>query len=83
MRNLKEINREQFDRQAETFRDWSIAADTRYLPSLAAFVRLSNNDTVLDVGCGSGAFVLFASKRTKFATADRENYNKKGRKTKT
>jgi ubiquinone/menaquinone biosynthesis C-methylase UbiE len=51
----------QFDRGAEHFDSWSVTRDERMLRGLAEFCGVTQEDELLDVACGTGAFALHAA----------------------
>ncbi|MCG8915264.1 class I SAM-dependent methyltransferase [Actinokineospora sp. PR83] len=59
---------EQFDRGAAWFDTWSVTGDERMLEGLAEFCGLTEDDDVLDVACGTGAFALHAAGRVRSVT---------------
>lgn len=68
MKTSAEINRKQFNRQALNFSNWSSTKNLEYLELLLKFIGLSKKDKLLDVACGSGDFVIYASKAINYAT---------------
>lgn len=63
MSNLKV--KEQFDRQALRFDAWPVTRNEKILGSLYNFFGIEENDRLLDVACGTGAFALYAAQRTR------------------
>jgi ubiquinone/menaquinone biosynthesis C-methylase UbiE len=51
----------QFDAGAEHFDSWSVTSDGRMLRGLAEFCGVTQEDELLDVACGTGAFALHAA----------------------
>ena len=62
-----EIVREQFNKQAEAFSNWTVTKNTEYLKGISEFIALNSNDSLLDVACGTGDFTLFVSSMLKSA----------------
>ncbi len=57
--------KEQFNKQADNFNEWSITRDEKILQSLYDFWDIQKNDRLLDVACGTGAFAVYAGQRTR------------------
>jgi ubiquinone/menaquinone biosynthesis C-methylase UbiE len=55
--------KEQFNKQAEKFANWSVGKNIEYLQAYFDFCNLSANDKVLDVACGPGEFAIFLAQR--------------------
>ncbi|WP_019059254.1 class I SAM-dependent methyltransferase [Streptomyces prunicolor] len=51
----------QFDEGAEHFDSWSVTRDEKMLRGLAEFCGVTQEDELLDVACGTGAFALHAA----------------------
>ena len=66
--NSKEVVRLQFDRQAEKFSSWSVTKNEEYAASYYDFCRMTHEDRLLDVSCGSGEFCLFCAQNITHAT---------------
>lgn len=64
----KKVVRIQFDRQAERFSSWSVTKNEEYASSYYNFCRMTHEDRLLDVSCGSGEFCLFCAKNITHAT---------------
>jgi ubiquinone/menaquinone biosynthesis C-methylase UbiE len=64
---INKIIREQFNKQAESFSRWSVTQNREYLQAYFTFCRMSSDDRLLDVACGSGEFSLFAAPKIKKA----------------
>ena len=58
----------QFNRGANRFERWSVTRDDSMLRGLGEFCCLSENDDVLDIACGTGAFALHAAPRVRSVT---------------
>jgi len=58
-----ELNKQQFNKQAETFATWSLQRDVVVSEGTANFIGVTPTDTLLDVACGSGSFVQYVSQR--------------------
>ncbi|HEY6872552.1 MAG TPA: class I SAM-dependent methyltransferase [Geobacteraceae bacterium] len=57
--------KEQFDKQAHKFDEWSVTRNTKILDSLYNFFGIESDDRLLDVACGTGAFAIHAAQRTR------------------
>jgi ubiquinone/menaquinone biosynthesis C-methylase UbiE len=64
---VKDIVKAQFDKQAENFSDWSVQRNREYLEGYFGFCRMTPEDDLLDVACGTGEFALFAAPRIRRA----------------
>lgn len=64
--DTKKIVKDQFDKQAEKFSNWSITKNREYQQRYFEFCGLVPEDTLLDVACGSGEFSIFCAKRIKY-----------------
>ncbi|MEW9701809.1 class I SAM-dependent methyltransferase [Paenibacillus sp. SI8] len=53
---------EQFNKGAQNFDSWSVTQDEKMLKGLSDFCGLSQEDRMLDVACGTGAFSLFSAR---------------------
>ena len=59
--DYSDIIKNQFDRQARNFRDWSVTQNRDYMQAYFDFCLMDRSDTLLDVACGSGEFVHFCA----------------------
>lgn len=66
--NSKQLVRSQFDRQAEKFSRWSVTKNEAYAGYYYDFCRMTPEDRLLDVSCGSGEFCLFCAQHITHAT---------------
>jgi ubiquinone/menaquinone biosynthesis C-methylase UbiE len=66
--NSKKIVRLQFDRQAEKFSNWSVTKNEEYASYYYDFCRMTGEDRLLDVSCGSGDFCFFCAQNISHAT---------------
>ena len=68
--------KDQFNKQAEKFDNWSVGKNIEYLSAYFDFCEFSKEDTLLDVACGPGEFTIYAGLRISEATgvdiSDRE-----------
>jgi len=62
---MLELVKAQFDLQAARFDHWSVQRNREYLEAYVRFCRLSADDELLDLACGTGEFALFAAPRVK------------------
>jgi ubiquinone/menaquinone biosynthesis C-methylase UbiE len=58
-----QIVKEQFNKQAEKFANWSIGKNIEYLNGYFDFCEIQPTDRLLDVACGPGVFTIFIAKR--------------------
>jgi len=58
-----QIVREQFNKQADKFANWSIGKNVEYLNGYYDFCGIKPTDRLLDVACGPGEFTIFIAKR--------------------
>jgi ubiquinone/menaquinone biosynthesis C-methylase UbiE len=58
-----QIVREQFNKQAEKFANWSVGRNVEYLNAYFEFCGIQPTDTLLDVACGPGEFTIFIARR--------------------
>ena len=63
---LKGIIKKQFNRQAKSFSSWSVTKNIEYMQAHFDFFRMNENDTMLDVACGTGEFSIFVAKKVKY-----------------
>jgi ubiquinone/menaquinone biosynthesis C-methylase UbiE len=61
----KEIIKRQFDRQAQSFSNWSVTRNEEYMQAYFEFIGFRKEDELLDVACGTGEFSLFCARRIK------------------
>lgn len=66
MSEIHEIVRKQFDKQAENFSSWSVTKNIEYQKGYFDFCKLSSQDTLLDIACGTGEFAIFAAPKVKY-----------------
>ncbi|WP_438432122.1 class I SAM-dependent methyltransferase [Gorillibacterium sp. sgz500922] len=57
--------REQFNKQAIKFDNWTMTQNETNHQFLAEFYGLGSDDELLDLACGTGAFAIYAARRTK------------------
>jgi ubiquinone/menaquinone biosynthesis C-methylase UbiE len=62
---MQELVKAQFDMQASNFSDWSVQRNREYLDGYFRFCRMTPDDELLDVACGTGEFALFAAPQVK------------------
>ncbi|HBV96370.1 MAG: hypothetical protein JL50_14385 [Peptococcaceae bacterium BICA1-7] len=58
--------KEQFNKQADRFNNWTVTRDERIHQSLCQFLSVGAEDRLLDLACGTGAFAIYAAQRAKF-----------------
>jgi ubiquinone/menaquinone biosynthesis C-methylase UbiE len=58
-----QIVKEQFNKQAENFANWSVGRNVDYLNAYFDFCGIQPTDNILDVACGPGEFTIFIAKR--------------------
>ncbi len=58
-----QIVKEQFNKQAENFANWSVSKHEKYLEAYVEFCDIKETDSVLDVACGPGDFINYVAKR--------------------
>ncbi|MDY6844214.1 MAG: class I SAM-dependent methyltransferase [Thermodesulfobacteriota bacterium] len=63
MMNKKDLVKEQFDKHARQFSSWVGTKSEWALRQLYDFIGFSENDSLLDVACGSGNFAAFCAQR--------------------
>jgi len=66
--NSKKVVRLQFDRQAEKFSKWPVTKNEEYAGYYYDFCKMTHEDRLLDVSCGSGEFCLFCAQNITHAT---------------
>jgi len=63
MNEKTNINRQQFDLQADKFSNWAITRNMEYMKRYYEFCGIVENDTLLDVACGSGEYAIFCAQK--------------------
>ncbi len=63
--NQSFVVKEQFNKQAGNFDNWSLTQNEKIYQSLYNFFGVEPQDRLLDVACGTGAFSVYAAQRTK------------------
>jgi ubiquinone/menaquinone biosynthesis C-methylase UbiE len=53
----------QFNKQARSFSEWSVTKNERYMQGFLDFTRPEKDDEMLDIACGSGDFSIFCAKK--------------------
>lgn len=66
MSEIHELVRNQFDKQAENFSNWSVTKNIEYQKAYFDFCEISPQDTLLDLACGTGNYAIFAAPRVKY-----------------
>ena len=66
-RDINELIRNQFNKQAENFSNWSVTQNRDYIQRYFAACEMVPADSLLDVACGTGEFALFAAPQIKRA----------------
>lgn len=59
------IVKEQFNKQATNFNDWSVTQDERIHRSLYNFFGIEAGDRLIDFACGTGAFDIYLAQRAR------------------
>lgn len=67
MSGIHEIVKRQFDQQAQNFSNWSVTKNIEYQKAYFDFCQISSQDTLLDLACGTGEYVIFAAPKVKYA----------------
>jgi ubiquinone/menaquinone biosynthesis C-methylase UbiE len=62
---MQELVKAQFDKQASNFNDWSVQRNREYLDGYLGFCRITPDDELLDLACGTGEFALYAATKVK------------------
>lgn len=65
--NHNDLVKNQFNRQAIEFDNWSVTKNLEYLKAISEFISFKADDTLLDVDTGPGDFPLFAAPHIKHA----------------
>jgi ubiquinone/menaquinone biosynthesis C-methylase UbiE len=65
MSNHLNVVKNQFNKQAEKFNNWSVTRNSEYLQGFYDFCGISADDTLLDIACGTGDWALFCAKKIK------------------
>ncbi len=63
--NIARIVKNQFNKQAKSFRKWPVTQNKEYLQAYFDFLGPDPDDTLLDVACGTGELSVFAASRLK------------------
>lgn len=58
-----QLVKEQFNKQAEKFSNWSIGKNVDYLNAYFDFCEIQSTDRILDVACGPGEFMIYIADR--------------------
>jgi ubiquinone/menaquinone biosynthesis C-methylase UbiE len=61
----KLLLKKQFDRQAQSFSNWSVTRNEEYMQAYFEFIGFRKEDELLDVACGTGEFSVFCARRIK------------------
>ncbi len=59
--------KQQFNKQAQNFDEWSVTRDEKSLLFLYKFCKMESDDVLLDVACGTGGLALYFGKTIKKA----------------
>ncbi len=62
---MQELVKAQFDLQVHNFDQWSVQSNREYLDAYFRFCRMTPDDDLLDLACGTGEFALFAAPHVK------------------
>ncbi len=65
--NINEVVRNQFNKQADQFSNWSVTQNKEYMKRYFAACEMTPEDSLLDVACGSGEFAIFSAPQIKSA----------------
>lgn len=57
-----QVIKDQFNKQAVKFANWSVGKNVEYLKAYFEFCGIQEDDNVLDVACGPGEFTIFIAK---------------------
>lgn len=63
-----EIVKKKFNKQAQKFSNWSVTKNKQYHEAYVQFCGIHAEDTVLDVACGTGDFLVYLSPKIKKGT---------------
>lgn len=58
-----QLVKEQFNKQAEKFANWSVGKNVDYLNAYFDFCDIKSTDRILDVACGPGEFMIYIADR--------------------
>lgn len=58
-----QVIKDQFNKQADKFANWSVGKNVEYLNAYFDFCGIQPSDKLLDVACGPGEFTIFIAKK--------------------